>query len=723
MMTGGSDSLRILDGVSPIYLLPGDDLVGEVLIPGLARTSRYDCMMGFFTSNALRELAPGLAPFLARRSGTMRLMVSPNLSGPDRSAIEQGLTNPAPLLLEALMRACGDAEVTADALSLHTLACLAYLISARRLELRLVVVRDGLFHPKVWLLEESGDRVVVHGSNNLTFKGLQINVEQVSVSRSWRGGEALQTIERLDHFFADLWAGDAGDNILVFDFPEAVKARILSDFGTEEAPSTDDYWAAAVAAKQAKTTRVSESNPAAVKSGQRFSIPDHLRTPSAEFAHQDQGIARWEEAGRRGILEMATGSGKTITALKCAHRLYASEESKPLLVVVAAPFLPLINQWDREATNFGLRPVVPGNSGSRSAKFAAVSAALRRLTMGIESTQCIVVTHDFLCDPEFAEALARASCRTLLVADEVHNLGTARFLSRAVDFQYRLGLSATPDRQYDGVGTAGLRDYFGSVVFRFTLAEAIGKCLVPYRYHVHEVPLTNSEFEEWGSLTKELRTVGWRGDAGEGPDPYVTKLLMERKRVLEHATNKLGAFEQVFSQEERTTLRHTLVYASDKGREQLLSINALLMNKYGVRVHQLTAEETASGISEYLMNDFVKGVGIQVLTAMRVLDEGVDIPEIDRAYILASTTAERQWIQRRGRVLRISKRTNKPFATIHDFVVVPPLGLPASVARSEMAAILKGELTRASAFATLATNAGSEEGAISAITRLIGTYL
>jgi superfamily II DNA or RNA helicase len=397
-----------------------------------------------------------------------------------------------------------------------------------------------------------------------------------------------------------------------------------------------------------------------------------------------------------------------------------------MLIVVAAPYLPLVAQWAREAERFGLSPVVPGAASDRAGKLAAVQRGVRALRIGSSEAQCLVVTHDFLSDPDLAAELARLRSPAMLIADEAHNLGTARFLAAAPDvFGYRLALSATPVRQYDPTGTAGLLAYFGDVVFQFTLADAIGRCLVPYYYHLHEVPLSETELEEWMALTSKLRASGWHRAAdniGGALPQHVQRLLSGRRRVIEQAENKLDVFDRELSKIDRRALKHTLVYASDKGRAQLSTVNALLMDRHGLRVHQLTQEETSEpGRAARILSDFSRGDGIQVLTAMRVLDEGVDIPEVSTAHILASTTVERQWVQRRGRVLRKCSRIGKETATIHDYIVVPP-ATSGIAAPPEIAGLLRGELERAREFATLSLNAGAEDGPLRTIADITHQY-
>lgn len=502
-----------------------------------------------------------------------------------------------------------------------------------------------------------------------------------------------------------MWADEWPDLITV-DLPDAVRQHLLRH-RADVAPTPDDYWQAV----RAEVGREGQGH------GEPFAIPPGLHYRSGDYAHQGRAVDAWEANGGRGILEMATGAGKTKAALIAAQRLWRREGR--LLLVVAVPVRPLLEQWAAETRTFGLLPIVPSEKGARG-KLAATEAAVRRLAVGASTVECLVVTHDLLCDDQFQGVLGQYRGPALLVADEVHNLGRSGFTERPPQqFDYRLGLSATPIRQYDEAGSELLLEYFGGIVFRFTLADAIRRCLVPYDYYVRPVHLTDDDLARWFRITEKLKRRGWTGEGREKPDLQINILLNQRRDILEGAQEKLSALGDDLRGLHRRTLRHTLIYASDKGPEQLRQVNALLRD-LGIRFHQITAQESGHAhLAADLLQAFRRG-DLQVLTAKRVLDEGLDIPEVDRVYILASTTVERQWVQRRGRVLRKCPATGKQFATIVDYLVLPPEGHgPDPAARS----IVRGELQRISAFARLARNAARPDGPLAAIHPIALEYL
>lgn len=699
LSTGADDSaaLRSLKDIRPLYFLPQDPLAEEVLIPCFRAADKVDCMVGFFSSEVLASLAPGLATYISRAQDSFRLIISPLLRPEDLAAIEEGVRTPESVahdILEAMV-------VTKDLLQQHTLKCLSYMLRAGRMEVQVALMKDALFHPKVWLFKAGGDVMAAHGSSNVTYAGIKKNIEQVAVSKSWADPNQCYITDKLGYQFHRLW-DNKEDSCIVVPLPQAVKDKLLRTYSSDTAPTE-----AELRALYGRAAKFEEGQPA-------FAMPPGLQFKDGPFAHQGKAVTAWCEAAFRGVLEMATGSGKTITAMIGAHRLF--ELHKPLLIVVSAPYVPLIQQWCDEIAPFGLRPVNLTLATGARGRANELNRIKRRIRNGTSDVEAVVVSHRTLCDTAFKSELKKFDCGRLLIADEVHNLGAEGFITDPpLFFEYRLGLSATPIRQYDQEGTDALFAFFGPVVFQFTLEEAIGRCLVEYDYFIHPVYLSPLEMDQWYELTDKIRQNAWRDKDGK-PDEFLAKLLRDRRALLETAESKLSTLSALLAKENRNGLRHTLIYATDKAPAQLDAVN-LLLRENGVLFHQLTAEETANREqTKRIIRSFQDGE-IQVLTAKRVLDEGVNIPQICKAYILASTTVERQWIQRRGRLLRTCKAIGKTYSAIHDFVALPPNmeeGLDAD-ARS----LVRSELRRAQEFARLAKNAGRPDGPLEVLDKLV----
>ena len=689
-----------LAAADSLYVLPKDPFVTQVLVPAMRSSTQLDVMMGYFASSSLAEIAPGLATFQRSTQAPLRIVVSPFLTETDFDTLTRDEKYRADLARRLLI---DDAPDEYD-LARHTLECLAWLINQHRLILKIAVMRSALFHPKVWLFRDDGNRVALHGSTNLTASGLKRNREQITLSRDWTGAESVYAIDRLRDEFDALWSGGDGD-CYVLSLDDAVAREVVEKYKTDHMPNEDNLqtlWRKAHRLPPRITQERFSSTSALI-------VPPHLEYDSGDFAHQGKAIQAWEAADRRGILEMATGSGKTITAMICAARLQDAV-SDGLLVVISAPYRPLIEQWCEEVRLFGVDPVDLTTAGGSRPRAQAIGQAGRSLRTGMSRTEVLVVSNDILCTDEFNRRLAAAPGEKLLVADECHNLGADSFIASPPEyFSYRLGLSATPERQYDDAGTQALQAYFGETCFTFTLERAIGKCLTEYDYHVHLIELNPSEMENWSELTRQIGTQAWRLEAGK-ESSYLDNLLRQRRLVLETASGKIKTFASLIDAQNPRDLRHALVYATDKDPEQLKAVNSLLANRR-LLFHQLTQEETASRRkTNNILSSFQEGI-IQILTAKRVLDEGINIPQIKQAYLLASTTVRRQWIQRRGRLLRNCKAIDKTHAIIHDLVVVPPLATAVgSQLDFDSRRVVRSELDRVWEFARLSRNGPAPDG-------------
>ncbi len=705
--TVASLGLRAIAGLRPLYILPGDPLAEEVLVPSFEAASSVDSMVGFFSSEALAALAPGLATFINRSAGTFRLIISPFLRPEDKDAIENGMSSPESIAAEALQ----PLVVTEDLIQTHTLQCLSWLIRAGRIEIKIALMNDALFHPKVWLFHGPNEVVAVHGSSNLTYSGIRKNIEQIAVSKSWMDYDQRFTTERLDEQFDDLWNDKIGDCIVV-RLPLAIKNRLLLTYKSHVPPNENDLGE--LYARANRYMHETQETYVTIESKKNlFKIPSELRFEDGPFEHQGKAVNAWCEAAFRGVLEMATGSGKTIAAMIAANRLYSL--CKPLLIVIAAPYIPLIQQWCDEIVPFGITPTNLTKSSGSKGRANELRTIGRRIRHGSTSVEAIVVSYHALSDHDFRAKIAEFNCTTLLIGDEVHNLGSERFVSDPPSFfDYRLGLSATPIRQFDQEGTEALFDFFGPVVYRYGLEEAIGNCLVEYDYHVHPVELTPDEIDRWSELTARIKANSWRAEDGK-PDDYLAKLFRDRRLILETAEKKIDALRDALATEHLPSLRHTLIYGSDKDPGQLEAINRLLKEN-GVLFHQLTYRETSNREqTKSIIESFQEGA-LRVLTAKRVLDEGVNIPQIQKAFILASTTVERQWVQRRGRLLRRCAEIGKTHSVLHDFIALPPNLVSGD---TDTRALVRSELRRVQEFASLARNAGRSNGPLAIIDELV----
>jgi len=439
--------------------------------------------------------------------------------------------------------------------------------------------------------------------------------------------------------------------------------------------------------------------------------------------HQKDAILAWFRKNGRGILVMATGSGKTITALASATKLY-DMLGGPLLIVVVCPFLHLASQWIDEADRYGLRPILC--AVSREQWFEPLSALLFSLSSGTRQLGSIVVSNATFASQAFQSLLQRAPQNTLLIADEVHNLGAGHLrkcLPSRVPF--RLGLSATPERKYDPSGTLRLEEYFGQPVFRYTLKQALADgVLCRYFYRPILVRLDDDEFDRYLELTRRIGQLLRDGD-DNGESPLLQALLLKRARLLATVRDKIPKLVEIMSSLRDST--HNLVYCGDGSVEagadesvmrQIDAVVRALGSGLGMGVARYVAD-TSLAKRTTLRQQFKNGT-VQTLVAIRCLDEGVDIPEIRRAFLLASSTNPRQFIQRRGRILR--RAPNKDYAEIFDFIVEPPAQTCLADAGflSVTRRLFLRELDRIYEFASLAVNGPEALGTLLPIRSRLG---
>lgn len=435
--------------------------------------------------------------------------------------------------------------------------------------------------------------------------------------------------------------------------------------------------------------------------------------------YQRDAVNAWLSSQGQGILNMATGTGKTITSLLAATEL-ANLQDNRLVLIVAAPYQHLVDQWVEELQEFGVVPIRAYQS--RTTWTDDVVGRFTEFSSGVRDVVAVVTTHATFASDHFQTLLSRVDgSRTLLIADEVHHIGAPHLrehLPEAV--RARLGLSATPERWYDEEGTKALTSYFSNgIVFEYGLEEAIANGhLCEYYYVPHIISLTEEEEEGYLALSKAIGnriasqggTSGETGNADHTADETLKRLLFKRARLIGTAENKLERLRSLL--ERSNELDHTLVYCSDgsvgtdeaeETKRQLRAATQMLGTELGMRVHQFTYEEDQE-TRERLLSDFESG-SLQALVAIRCLDEGVDVPATQTAFILASSSNPRQFVQRRGRILR--PHEGKNFAVIHDFIVAPPMSVRSAGGPSEFdieRRMVKKELNRVSTFADAAKN-------------------
>lgn len=686
---------------SDIFQLPDEPLAHQILIPAFRQATEVRGGFGWFSSGWIARLAPGLATYLNRvDGGPIRFVVSPELFAHEIEAIEGAVTLSDEDVEARIREVFVSGRPTASALTRHSLEAMAWMLSTGQLKLRIAKPRLGnRYHPKMWWFSDGHNEVLVRGSANATGTGLSTSVEHMDVDVSWNTSKDRfrKGVEILDNFDT----GRSQSIEKVWDLSDAIANDIIRT-APPNAPTIEDYQRAVLDDDNPRWAAEEHGSFIATHALPKLTIPSYLNWQQPPYDHQAQAVSAWEggERPERGVLAMATGAGKTITALIAASRAQDRRPDSPLLIVVSAPTRILVDQWADEIAKFGVVPTALVNDSDRR----KLTSALRRLRNG--GTHAVIVTNHLVSRPDFHNTvtyeaeLRRAT--TMLIGDEAHTLGAEGFTVNIPEFfDLRLGLSATPERQYDPDGTEAIFEFFGEQVYEFGLAQAIGFCLVPYDYFVHAATLDGDELSEYIGLSNRISKLQHSDDTEEA----VKMLRMRRRGIIEVAQSKVSLLQEVLQTRGPDDLHHVLVYASSKKTEQFEQIRELLRD-LDIVTRIVTEKETGTSRLDRDLEAFREG-RVQVLLAKKVLDEGFNLPEVREAFILASSTVEREWVQRRGRTLR--QAVSKEFAVVHDFIVTPPARMLRDYDQAAGRVVVT-ELDRALAFARHARNALGPDG-------------
>lgn len=637
-----------------------DNVAKEFYIPLLNEACLYKRAVGFFSSSSLVEISKGISGLIkncnAGRGACIQLIASPKLSQDDIEAIRTGYKAREKIIEVALCREMIEPQNSYQA---ERLNYLANLIADGFLDIRIAVTESddvmGMYHEKMGIIEDSeGNRVAFSGSMNESFNAFMSNYETIDVFKSWTGD--LERVEKKEFAFQSMWV-DTEPGIKVYRF-EYVTDEFINRYRRE----CIDYL------------NYDEPEDVGEICEEDFSF---FRTPVniEYFDYQKDAMAAWIKNKCCGIYDMATGTGKTYTALGSLTKLSQLMRGQ-LAVVIVVPYIHLVEQWIEDIECFNVKPIVAyGYQGNRwRIEFKNAVEAYNR---GLKRHFCIITTNATFITEDFQNILKGFKKNFCFVADEAHNLGAEKIrkcLPKTA--RYRLALSATLERNRDEQGTFALRRFFGRDCINFSLDDAIaGGFLTPYYYYPEVVSLNQDELEKYNEITKKIIKFEGKTKEGEKND-YIEKLLIERARIIAGCKAKIDKLVEVIEPFKED--HHMLVYCgatkydrtdiSDNDQiRQIDEVNRILCQKLGMKVRKFTSSEDA--VTRIEIKKMFIDESLQVITAIKCLDEGVNIPAINRAFILASSTNPKEYIQRRGRVLR--KADGKRYAEIFDFITLP----------------------------------------------------
>jgi superfamily II DNA or RNA helicase len=613
---------------------------------------RYDRAAGYFSSESLKMIAKGLEVFLYN-GGHIRIVANPQLSDEDIDAIQKGYKAKEDVIEGSLIRAL---EANAKNIEQDTLNVLAWLIYNNQLEIKIAFTNNNaLYHEKFGLFGDvGGNTVAFSGSANETVGGVKNNFEKIDV---YLPEKDQHRIEDMKDDFKRLWYNET-NGLTIIDIPNLVREKLLEYKG--EKPKRPIF---------------------------KEEIIPH--------SYQIEAIHSLKLNGWQGILEMATGTGKTITSL-LAMSDYKKENGRTF-VIIFAPFKHLVDQWKKECERFDV--MFPTLCYESKAKWLPeLEVEVRNFNLGITDFHVVITTYDAAANNDFVAQISKLQEHVFLIADECHYLGSSQF--RKVSFsniKARLGLSATPDRWWDEEGTMFLRDFFKDTVYTYSLNEAIAaNKLTSYTYEPHIIALTDNELDSYNKLTRRIINYFNQNDRDE---EQLSQLNRKRALILAKAWEKIPRLLSMLEEKGVENIYHTIVYCAENQVNDL----TVSLSQLGLKVHKF--DSTVPTKERQLILEAFAKEEIQVLVAIKCLDEGVDVPSTRCAYFLASTSNPREFIQRRGRILR--KSPGKHLAEIHDFIVFPK-----DVDEKTFEMIAKKELPRFAEFCNSAINRSSAKNKI-----------
>lgn len=698
----------------------------------LENSKEFDLQLGYFSSAAISVLADGFASFISN-GGNMRLVINHIVSAEDKDAITKGTHGG---VIDCFDLTDFDAlRTTFDEYQQQFFDCLAFLIYHKRIDIRIIKPRNnkGIAHTKSGQFRDGDSTTSFIGSANFTINGLFNNLEEIKIDRSDSIDRMIQKRIESQREEFDLIMQMKKRNVEYLS-PDNLVSAIMSSCGDKDIEELLDVeqklrkHKKEKAIRETKETMVNEDIPA---------ITPRFPYASGPRDYQQTAFDNWKNNGQKGLFAMATGTGKTITSLNCLLEIYKRKGYYKAIILV--PTTTLVNQWEQECRKFNFSNVVKVYSKNlrwRDEVERFLFTERYHADNDPEVSYIIISTYASYSREKIFNVLNKFDRRRLLlIADECHNIGSGSLVKRLKEIPYlrRIGLSATPDRQFDDYGNKMLRQFFaseGRYTYEYSMEEAIKNgVLCKYMYYPHIVELTTEEMEAYVELSERIsRYFNYDTCTFDNIDEILKMLLLARKRIIHKATNKLEAFRQIIEQryKDNGNLKYSLIYVPEGNKPDYVGniddfdINEdisddedadNLINQYTKAVtdvdERVTVRKFVSGQRDRdeILQDFASG-RLHVLTSMKCLDEGVDVPRSELAIFCSSTGNPRQFIQRRGRILRT--HPDKKIAELHDLVVIPTINSNSSSYRMEQS-LLKNELLRVNNFALLSENPSYSE--------------
>ena len=656
-------SLKDVDSIiKPSYNSANEDIVEKFYNIALSESIRYDRISGFFNSTSLAIAANGVDKFI-NNGGKMRLICGAQLNEDDLDSINNS-DELKDLIHEKFLNDYNSIE---DELVKNHVKVLGWMIANDYLNIKIGINRkndmeysNSMLHSKIGIMyDEYGSSILFNGSVNETAFGWKCNIESLKVFKSWKNSEFMEDDIK---DFEEYWEG-LNPSLEIFDVPEATKKKLI-----EIAPKSKDDV-----------------------------LSLKLNSKPILREYQNEALENWCDNGYHGIFSMATGTGKTITALSCFD--YLNNKKSKLLTVIVCPQKHLISQWEENLRLYDFKGKTIVASSDNPKWRADVLGYIGDLKSGILSGLVIFTTFNSFCKDKFISTLKLYGDEpSLLIVDEVHGIGSNEFrLGFNVDYTYKLGLSATPEIEDDFERTDFVYDEFGGIVYEYSLEKAIdNEFLTHYNYFPEFLDLNDDELDQYKYYSMKIANIFAKKRKSKNDETKLQTYLIKRRNIVNNAESKYEYLKEFLSK--NRGIKDLIVYCTGEQRPMVQNI----LNEFDIPNRKFTGEESSKKVNgkserDKILELFAKG-HYHALVAIKCLDEGVDVPSTQTALLMASTLNSRQHIQRRGRILR--KSPGKKIANIYDLIIFPKIKNEPESVKS----ILKNEQKRYNEYADLADN-------------------
>ena len=665
--------IQIADGTSPGENV---DVIDDIYVPVLQNSNLHQRLTYSFSAYGLVELAVGLEKFI-KNNGKMELIVGSTLKKDEEEAIytaetqlkkDEQYQKLCMIRLENLFESIIHDPSVVDSDVPTSLDLLTNLIASNSLEIKFLYKKNtmkdpsdiSIQHSKIAIFHGVNDeKVVWGGSTNFSRNAFVNSIEEISVYKSWDAESGYNRHgSRLIQSFNRAWTNKVDDWHSC-----AVPSKFYSEWRNFHNKNSKLFKLLPISKPKPKPKPIPISKPSPDMGIKKVDKIFKLRK------HQDEVIENWIKNNYRGIVEHATGSGKTITGIYAIKHFFENTEGTNAIVIV--PSVLLQDQWLRELNEHikGVDIHRVGGKITSSGWKEHVTSYTSKSRSG--KKQIVLGVRQSICSPAFYKNL-KSNNHLMVLVDEAHTIGAqqSRHFLESAEINFRLALSATYERANDYLGTKRIVDYFGHPLEpKYGIAEAIhDERLVKYDYEIETVSLTAIEEDEWIEQSKKIRqqwAIFESNKKKKAMPIKLKRLLIERAKISKKAKNKVKKALSIISHNyDINESQRWLIYCQDI--EQLESLSKEIFNAgFVCSVYYAGLD---SDTKKATLEEFYKKGGL--LLSIKCLDEGVDIPSADHALILASSSNKREYIQRRGRVLRVDKNNSFKRAKIFDLITV-----------------------------------------------------